>query len=726
MPRVDTSHLRPMALVAMTLIVVGCSSSAPSTLPATSADASAESAPASGAPPAEAPPSGDTALGVDALDTVGGMVIFEDLDPGPEAPSPATMSVELDDGAATVAVIPQGGGSLSATGADGTTYALEIPATALLTDTEITMTPLDEVTVTDESGDSATWDQAVGVRLEPAGLHLFDAGTLRIDPADASGVDGWGAVSSASSGADAHPHPSSADGDSVLLPITHFSNYVTSDGVEIPPLVEPAVPTGEQGQLEREIARTYDDDGPEASEVTEIRDRYMRSVEDILSRAGSDCGYAESGQLARAAGIVRTLEVTGFAAEGDYGIFQEGVRAAIENCLRDLDRGCFSPQVAAHARRLIALSRMAQLMGATDAEYREMVDRLTRRVNPPGSGLAEAYHVVITEVWEVSHDVGLAADVQKGIDSYVGDIVAVDAGRYCGRFVATSTGTQDGTFLGQECHVTWDGRQTVDVVGRVMDEVPAYMPTPGADSTGSTSGTKIALYLAVPVGGAEWKDADNDCGGAPSPVVGLSYVGEELQGSAIGGVTPRLPAPEDAQTQRDTFVYSGPGIFGPMTWDSEFVITAIGPNEAKMPQPTRGAPIRQGEFAAGIDGGPNAGDYEGSFGDDPANHCSLGVVDELVFSYYDEDREITSVYLTVNDPGRAGTESFDLNIVFGDGQDLEDSLWVSPEQGIGSGSASVEVSEDGATVAVSGETDDGVGIDFTGDCPAVTSLGSQP
>jgi hypothetical protein len=67
------------------------------------------------------------------------------------------------------------GGQISAKGADGTVYSLDIPKNALAGVTKITMTPLSKV-----SGMPFDGKQAYAVQLEPEGLYLYYDAILTI------------------------------------------------------------------------------------------------------------------------------------------------------------------------------------------------------------------------------------------------------------------------------------------------------------------------------------------------------------------------------------------------------------------------------------------------------------------------------------------------------------------------------------------------------------------
>ena len=75
------------------------------------------------------------------------------------------------------AVIPIEGGSVSATGTDGTVYTLDIPANALLTETSIGLTP-----VTSIGGLPFGGEQTHAVQLSPDGLFLYEPAVLTIAP----------------------------------------------------------------------------------------------------------------------------------------------------------------------------------------------------------------------------------------------------------------------------------------------------------------------------------------------------------------------------------------------------------------------------------------------------------------------------------------------------------------------------------------------------------------
>jgi hypothetical protein len=91
-----------------------------------------------------------------------------------------TLTFAEDPEGAQAATIPAGtGGVITATGADGTTFTLTVPANALDADTQITVVPLTNVA-------GIPSDQPISAAmLKPDGLQFITPATLEITPADA-------------------------------------------------------------------------------------------------------------------------------------------------------------------------------------------------------------------------------------------------------------------------------------------------------------------------------------------------------------------------------------------------------------------------------------------------------------------------------------------------------------------------------------------------------------
>ncbi len=90
---------------------------------------------------------------------------------------PINLTTTLDESGMAEAVIPVEGGTLTATGADGTTYTLDIPGDALLAETEISLTPVQSL-----AGLPFGEGAAFAVQMAPEGLSFNNFVTLTITP----------------------------------------------------------------------------------------------------------------------------------------------------------------------------------------------------------------------------------------------------------------------------------------------------------------------------------------------------------------------------------------------------------------------------------------------------------------------------------------------------------------------------------------------------------------
>lgn len=100
-------------------------------------------------------------------------------------PNPLTVSLTPDTARSAKKTIGTSGGSLSVTGANGVSYTLTIPPNALLRDTEITLTPINQV-----GGLPLSGGLLGAVRIEPEDLELYGEArlTLTATPARPAGT----------------------------------------------------------------------------------------------------------------------------------------------------------------------------------------------------------------------------------------------------------------------------------------------------------------------------------------------------------------------------------------------------------------------------------------------------------------------------------------------------------------------------------------------------------
>ena len=137
-----------------------------------------------------------------------------------------SVSAQLDPSRAVSKLVPTQGGTLSATAADGTVFTLTLPAGALLSEEEITMTPVAAVDRLPLSG-----GLVAGVQLAPEGLLLFQPATLVINPPTAIPIDEEITFAWRGTGEEFFLYPPDPLGTpAISLSLVHFSGYGAGRG----------------------------------------------------------------------------------------------------------------------------------------------------------------------------------------------------------------------------------------------------------------------------------------------------------------------------------------------------------------------------------------------------------------------------------------------------------------------------------------------------------------
>ena len=279
----------------LAIVVAGCASPPPSPTPsvaspASSADAGPSANPGTSANPGSttAPPSPGAYPFPDAA------AVFSPTEP------PIDLSVTPETGNTVTALIPAAGGELSATGADGTVYTLTIPDKALLTDTEISMTPVAAVKGLPTGGDTA-----YAVQLGPDGLHLYDFATLTITPKVAIPIDQQIPFGYEAAGTGMFLALPVMKDPRIQLRILHFSGYGVTKG-QLADLGPERQRLGgdAEARLSSQIAELFarrgvlERSGQTVSveildQIKSLMDEFQRLVVDVrLAAAGQSCAAA--------------------------------------------------------------------------------------------------------------------------------------------------------------------------------------------------------------------------------------------------------------------------------------------------------------------------------------------------------------------------------------------------------------------------------------------------
>ncbi len=256
---------------------------------------------------------------------------FPDLDALIGAPAkPLNLKIALDDSHAATGLMASAGGALSATGADGTEYTLEVPEGALDLPVQIRMIPAASV-----GGLPFGQGSTVAVQLEPEGLRFSDAAILTIKTPTAIPVDQQVFFGYGGQGAEFGFIPALMDSPALKIPITHFSGYGVSKGfaADLEPVrqrlggdVEARLFSVLANELGRERQRQLaGGSGSEALDLQKLfewfaKTYYREVLKPRLDAAGESCA---AGRLAMQSlmGIERQLQLLGYAGDAQ-GVIQ--------------------------------------------------------------------------------------------------------------------------------------------------------------------------------------------------------------------------------------------------------------------------------------------------------------------------------------------------------------------------------------------------------------------
>lgn len=204
---------------------------------------------------------------------------------GSDAPAQAASSRSpvTDAARASTKTIGPGGGSVTATAANGTTYTLDIPAGALTAPVEIRLTPITDM------GSAPLAAQTFGaVQFEPSGLVFKTPATLRIGavPTRAGGRKLVG-FSTANDGGNFRLNLARVVGNSTLVNVTHFSTGGAAEATvaELPPLVPLAVTLRDADHAMEQLSALTARDAGLVQIVDVFRQWYVEIVKPALDQA---------------------------------------------------------------------------------------------------------------------------------------------------------------------------------------------------------------------------------------------------------------------------------------------------------------------------------------------------------------------------------------------------------------------------------------------------------
>lgn len=286
----------------------------------------------------------------------------------PPPGDPLDVTPVLDTAHAVSALVEaETGATITATGADGSVFELVVPPDGLMTDEEITLTPVASLGGLPFAGDASAVD------ITPNGLQLARVATLTITPPTSIPLDRQFVFSTRGSGKDFHSYPPTLDASAIRLPLLHFS----IPGVGSATTAERAaaalkVPADAQAQLEKiigeqtaQMKRDGHFDGDAL--VPNLRQYYKDVVRPRLVAATTDdtiAVLAMTSYLAwqRQAGLTVTeVALAEEIAEG-AGLMEDVLRFAFDH---GFER-CMAGETA-YAPILLTLARTIAVLGGPES-----------------------------------------------------------------------------------------------------------------------------------------------------------------------------------------------------------------------------------------------------------------------------------------------------------------------------------------------------------------------
>ena len=314
-------------------------------------------------------------------------------EPFPKTADPISVTHTLETGNAVTKRATGGQfatNQIVATAANGTKYTLDIPAGALVSDVDITMTPVSAVT-------GSPLDGALlgAVEILPHGLELLKPATLTIEPAgDAGPISGQTGFLSHDAGEDFHLYPL-AMGSALKLHLTHFSTpgvSQSSDAGRQPILGK--LPERYRAQYEQAMAellreaRADFEADPEnatmpADEMAEIlRGYYNHVVWPLVEQAYTDDAVA-SRAISELLSWARQVDLLSLdehpRLKVPRGVVFDNIEVILDNAIKKGYLRCVDEHDLDYVARLVGLARAAALLGLTLGD--EAFDKAQRCAN---------------------------------------------------------------------------------------------------------------------------------------------------------------------------------------------------------------------------------------------------------------------------------------------------------------------------------------------------------
>lgn len=296
-----------------------------------------------------------------------------------EAPyDPINLTPTLDESRLATALIPVEGGTLTATGVDGTTYTLDIPGDALLAETQISLTPVQSL-----AGLPFGEGTALAVQMAPEGLSFNNFVTLTITPAQPIPLGEQIMFDYQADGRALGLALPALDPNAIQIELLHFSGAGVSKGLlaDVEPVrrrlggdVEARLHSAMAAAVQQARQNGESVDWLRATLIGYLLEFIEKVIEPRIAAAGESCA---AGRLAMdtIARIEHYLALLGrgdstFDAHSELSRLSEIVGPV---CLKEEYELCLDQHIAHRIVRVwLSLLRQAQLNGGDSSEIMQI------------------------------------------------------------------------------------------------------------------------------------------------------------------------------------------------------------------------------------------------------------------------------------------------------------------------------------------------------------------
>lgn len=276
---------------------------------------------------------------------------------------------------AVAAELDGAGGTLTATGADGSRFTLELPPKSLPHAATVTLTPVSRI-----DGFPFSGGLVAGVEIEPEGLRLLQPATLTIEPAAAVPANQILTYSYGRGGDEFGLHPRLLGNPAIRVPLLHFSGYGAGAGTAAEANSQANSATGAVlapylqrfaywlslhvwGQIPRDVLNDH------ATDI--FADAFREVAEPLFARAKESCNRAEIELAAQVGfGIARYIQIYGLAEDPRVAhitprVFELALDV-LESCMQKAFDRCKLYTDPFEATLMLHIARQLQVFGVDD------------------------------------------------------------------------------------------------------------------------------------------------------------------------------------------------------------------------------------------------------------------------------------------------------------------------------------------------------------------------